>query len=305
MIVKDRKLYCKVIEAKNLYNEKTRHADTYCLISIENGETRRTPTVCNESDPFFGEELIFEENLPATLRKVTLNVYNALGAGATTGSVSSVDKLLGRASFPREWLEDGSVEEEQPFCPQWFVLMPPEPDSVVNGEVRLSVELRTEGGQKAYVVTIFAARDLSYLSPGVDPFLVLHLIPDPTALTTQRTQCIKETTSPIFNETFTFPITDIHPSQQLHVSMWDAAHQNAFLGHFTVDVTSVEPNVEGWPRWRSLLPKPRHMYTSKMTAAQKRASKGAEISNNTQKAKLFVQDMQSTVPVFADIAEAF
>ncbi|KAJ3052188.1 hypothetical protein HK097_006740 [Rhizophlyctis rosea] len=292
MIVKDRKLYCKVIEAKNLYSEKTRHADTYCTVSVENGETRRTPTVCNESDPFFGEELLFEENLPATLWRVNLNVFNAIGTGSGGGAAGGLDRLLGRVSFPREWLEDGAIEEEQ-----WFVLMPPDTESQPTGEVRLSVQLRVDESQqrqKTIVVTVFQARNLMYQSPGVDPFLVIHLIPDPQASTTQRTQCIKETTSPTFNETFVFPINDIHPNQQLHVSMWDAAHGNSFLGHFSLPITDLEPNEEGFPRWRSLLPKPRHMFHTKMSAKEKRRT--AEFTNNTQKAKIFVQDMQSTAP---------
>ncbi|KAJ3277461.1 hypothetical protein HK104_003273, partial [Borealophlyctis nickersoniae] len=290
MIVKDRKLYCKILEGKNLFPEKARHPDTYCTVSVEGGEERRTPTVFNETDPFFAEELVFDEHLPHDLWRVTLIVYHDVGAGAsggggsgggvgssstvrgagalallaagtssTTGArgtsfsgvtgplVSSLDKKLGRISFPRDWLEDGLLDEEQ-----WFVLMPPDPENCVSGEVRVGVSLQIDSEKrlKTFVVRIYAARNLrasvtggekkkTVISSSID-----EIGTDPTVETTQRTQCIKDTLNPTYNETLRFQVPQIHPNQELHVSVWDAQHVNAFLGHFSVNVADLEPEGE-------------------------------------------------------------
>ncbi|RKO93011.1 hypothetical protein BDK51DRAFT_28758 [Blyttiomyces helicus] len=262
-----------IIEAKNLFPEKSRHCDTFCSVSIESGEELRTPTVYNESSPFFGEELVFEENLPSELRRLTVTVWQDSAAG-----VAGWEKPIGRVSFPKEFLVEQLLEEEQ---------------------VRIGVRMEQDDSDKRFrkfIVTIFEAKNLcTPVSGGKrDPYIVCHLLPDPEATTSQRTQCIKETLNPTYNETLTFLVTENHPNQELHVSVWDAMHSNAFVGQFTISLDSMEPGSAIEPRWRGLLPMPARVIKARASKAEKRRTGDVDMDMSAlSRAKQLVRSIQS------------
>ncbi|KAI9007285.1 hypothetical protein BC832DRAFT_554878 [Gaertneriomyces semiglobifer] len=294
--VKDRLLYVKIIEARNLYSEKARHTDTFCSIAVEGGEERRTPTVFNNPNPYFSEELEFGDHLPADIQRLFLRVWQDNRSGGPPGG-HHADKMLGQVNFPRDLLEDGRFEEEQ-----WFLLQPPGVEHAVSGEVRVSVRLTIDDEHprhRKFVVTIYEVRHLNPGSRGTrDTYVVCHLLPDPEVKTTQKTQCIKDSVNPVFREELVFLVTEeeaSHEDLQLHVSVWDTISHEPFLGHFSIPLGDMVVGQKLDPLWRGLVSRP--AYFSKTTSIKDKRRSEADMV--LSKAKQFLKAMHSTVKEFA------
>ncbi|KNC99916.1 uncharacterized protein SPPG_05288 [Spizellomyces punctatus DAOM BR117] len=293
MIVKDRTLYVKLLEAKHLYPEKSRHTGTYCTVVVEGGEDRRTPTVYHDPSPFFGEELTFGDQLPAEIWRITLGVWQDTGHQPGGSGAKTTDKLLGKVIFPRELLEDGRFEEEQ-----WYRLMPPDLDNTIYGEVLIGVRYVADDADRKsnrLIVTVHEARNLSPGPGGTrDSHVICHLLPDPEAQTTEKTQCIKDSLNPVFHEDLTFQMKSLHPNQELHVSLWDTRSVDSFLGHLSIPLGDLDVGDHIEARWRGLLPRPAY-YAKHNPQKEKRRSE-SEIA--LSRAKHFLQSMQSTIKEF-------
>ncbi|KAJ3154841.1 hypothetical protein HDU86_004541 [Geranomyces michiganensis] len=79
----------------------------YCAVVVDGGEQRRTPTVHHEMNPFFGEELVFNDQLPSDMCRISVGLWQDLRTAGLP------DKLQGHIMFPRDLLEDGRFEDEQ------------------------------------------------------------------------------------------------------------------------------------------------------------------------------------------------
>ncbi|TPX62940.1 hypothetical protein PhCBS80983_g00191 [Powellomyces hirtus] len=285
MIVKDRTLYVKVLEAKNVFPDKGRHSDSFCSVSVEGGEERRTPTVHRDANPFFGEELVFNDQLPTDMGGISIGLWQDqkhAGSGGASGGGAAVggEKLLGRTMFPRDLLEDGRFEEEQ-----WYGLMHNESSQAAWGEAKLGMKLRAEQDAHhriRYTLTV-SVDEVRKFSPGPtgsrDVYVVLHILPDPEAISTQKTQVVRKSLNPVFNRDITFHLTPAYRTQELHVSVWDTRPSEPCLGHLLVPLDTLERNDKIDSRWRGLMPPPGLSESSLVEA----------------RAKSYIKTMQQTV----------
>lgn len=145
----DRIVKAKILEAKNIYGDKGSKSslvketttfllltfrqpiellDTYITAQLDNLPVKRTPTVCNDANPFFAEDCLFDA-IPPDFNSLTVSVWNDAGK----------EKPIGVATFSRTFLLESSAEEEQ-----WFALRPPD-DQVVTGSVKIRIARMTEG----------------------------------------------------------------------------------------------------------------------------------------------------------------
>ena len=103
-----------------------------------------------------------------------------------------------------------------------------------------------------------------------EPFVVLHLLPDPDAATGQQTKVAKVPYDPVFDEKFSLYARQSPPgsyiarsfstsaeSRELHVGIWDhnRSAEDEFLGHAIVDLAGLRPHRKE-DRWYTLLPRP-------------------------------------------------
>ncbi|KAI9102504.1 hypothetical protein DFS34DRAFT_591145 [Phlyctochytrium arcticum] len=285
------------------------HLSYLYRIGHSGGEERRTPTAYHDPSPFFGEEVVFGDQLPSELWRISVNFWQDIGRTTLGGGE---DKLLGKVVFPRDLLEDGKFEEEQ-----WFRLMPPDPNNNVYGEILIGYSLvpDSSGDYSAkLIVSVFEAKNLSPGQSGSrDTYIVCHLLPDPEATTTENTQCIKNSLNPAFNEDIIFHITELHPNEELHISVWDTKSSESFLGHISIPIGDLGVGTHSEPRWRTLLPRP-GLYHGAIIKKRKVPSKQvtfpapplndfkltqspekAETDVVLGKAKFFIKAMQSTV----------
>ncbi|KAJ3013975.1 hypothetical protein HKX48_005415 [Thoreauomyces humboldtii] len=294
MIVKDRTLYVKVLEAKHVFPDKGRHSDSYCSVAVEGGEERRTPTVYRDASPFFGEELVFSDQLPSDMGPITIGMWQDQRHANTAGTAAvGCDKSLGRVVFPSDLLEDGRFEDEQ-----WYSLVHSDPNQFSLGEVKLGLKLEAAAVKGKFTLTV-GIDEARNLKPGQagnrDVFVVMHLIPDPKAGTTQKTSAARSTLNPVYNLDFHFQVTDSYKEQELHVSLWDVKSQDSFLGHLSVPLNSLERNGRIDPRWRGLLPPT--VYFAKQIIKDK--SSMTESNTVDMRVKAFLLSMQAPVKELA------
>ncbi|KAJ3176506.1 hypothetical protein HDU87_005200 [Geranomyces variabilis] len=286
MIVKDRTLYVKVLEAKNVFPEKTKHADSYCSVVVEGGEQRRTPTVYHDTNPFFGEELVFSDQLPSDMCRISIGLWQDL---KQTGVP---DKPHGQIMFPRDMLEDGRFEDEQ-----WYSLAHNDNTIAAVGEIKLGMKLSGgNGGPNTLTVAVDEARNFSDGAKGPrDIYIVLHILPDPQALSTKRTRCLRGSTNKAFDLDIVMPLSSNYRTEELHVSLWDVRPGEPCLGHVSIPMDTLEHNEEITSRWRGLLPPPAS-FAKDLTSKEKGLPE-AEIVE--ARAKAFLRTMQSTTKEYS------
>ncbi|KAI8822960.1 uncharacterized protein EV422DRAFT_577310 [Fimicolochytrium jonesii] len=257
----DKTLHVKLMEAKNLFQEKSRHKDSYCTVTVEGGEKRWTPTVYHDSNPFFGEEIVFSDQLPVDVWRVTVEMWQDQKQQSHGGSHNALgpeasDRLLGRVLFPRELLEDGRFEEEQ-----WFALSTVDQDVATLGEIKFGMRFTPTGAKAGKLtVQVHEVRNISAGSGTRDMLAVLHVIPDEGATSTRATTCVRDSLNPVFDQEVAIQIQDISRDLHLHVSLWDArsAASEGFMGHVSMSLESVIGADGGslTARWMGLLPAP-------------------------------------------------
>ncbi|KAI9203776.1 uncharacterized protein BJ171DRAFT_132827 [Polychytrium aggregatum] len=226
----------------------------YCILQLDNrARTEVKTAVCwNTSLPFWSEEFIFEDL--DDLRKLSFVIWNSLK--------NMPDTPIAKLDLPRcHLLNDGD---------QWFSLMSNGSEGSAHGEIRLRSRyyppMPPERAVATVSVQVIAARNLAPQADAPRPFVTLHLLPDPSAESTQQTKTQPPTRDPVFSaETFIFPLKSSQPEQELHVSVWNEnlidSEMQCFLGHLTVPVAQIVEQTKesrsAWlDRWYPLLPRP-------------------------------------------------
>lgn len=175
-----------------------------------------------------------------------------------------------------------------------------ETEGSVTGEVILEL-MRSDGN---ITVTVqsgvnLVSRDVNGFS---DPYVVLHVLPDPGAVSTQATKVKKKTLNPKFDEKFIFKNAANVPNALLHVSVWDWDRftDDDFMGYTTFDLSKLE---EGQRKNVSLplLPKPAEIKdtdASVVAASDSQDTLSAKDKKNKKKemaikGRAFVMEMQA------------
>jgi hypothetical protein len=112
-----------------------------------------------------------------------------------------------------------------------------------------------------FSITVVRCKDLAKntnAKDDINPFVVLHMLPDSEAITTQHTHTQPKSSNPNFSEMFFFTTNANQESykRELHVSVWnqDQSVQNAtpsFLGHCTIPLGPIMTK-KTVNRWYSL-----------------------------------------------------
>ncbi|KAJ3298345.1 hypothetical protein HK104_010810, partial [Borealophlyctis nickersoniae] len=237
---------CKHFELGGDKKQREGTCDPYVVCRIDNRtkDERRTTTVWNSAAPFWAEEFAFDD--VQRFRELNVIVWNDNKQGPP--------QPLGKVVFPRRYLHG---EDEQ-----WYnVSETADNDGTVSGDLRVRIKYypaKEEGAASAFAVRVVAARGLA-TDDSSETFVVLHLLPDPQAQTTQQTRLQPASADPVFGETFIFTVPMLEPDQEMHFSIWNnsktSMEQGMFLGHCSVPLTEVVMNGR-LDRWFSLLPQP-------------------------------------------------
>jgi hypothetical protein len=136
--------------------------------------------------------------------------------------------------------------------------------NLVSGSIQIRIKHFPPKPQRkvhGFSITIVKCKDLAQntnAKDDINPFVVLHMLPDPEAVTTQHTHTQTKSSNPTFAEMFFFTTNTNAESYQreLHVSVWsqDQSVQNTapvFLGYCTVPLGPTM-NKKRINRWYSL-----------------------------------------------------
>jgi hypothetical protein len=136
----NRKLFCKVIEGKNMAIGKRSNSshprvsrlnhvetcDPFAIVKLDKKELR-TPVVSNNANPFWAEDFCFEDvNDDFNQLTVTLR--------SRGDDEDDPDVPIGQVTFPRAALISGQLDDDQ-----WFALSPYDIECNVSGELRIKI----------------------------------------------------------------------------------------------------------------------------------------------------------------------
>ncbi|KAJ3268157.1 hypothetical protein HDV01_003370 [Terramyces sp. JEL0728] len=234
----------------------------------------------------------------------TVRLDNQSANQMATQSIACTESLFWAEDFSFEnqigfkdikfiiWLEDrtkGLCE----VSPIGKVHFPPKPKRKVHG----------------FAVLIKKGKDLMKkgLSGGPsdlpNPYVVLHMFPDPEAITTQHTHFQPRTRDPSYSETFFFTCNanqDVY-SKEIHCSVWSQEGLNEvvppnFIGHVTIPLAPVVAKKQT-NRWYSL--NPLDLETELPNKASKNRKKSITEGEKRSRPREFVKnlhDKEKTVP---------
>ena len=248
-IRKESTLQCKLSEARNLGTEKSGKlsSDVYCSIefypsnSSSNDQTPKFRTALQtSSNPYIGEMFNFEDDtLPPYFAALDVLVWKV---------DAPHDKLIGELSLSANLLSKNYFNDEQ-----WFMVRPVgsegrEKRAGLHGNISVSIacEPSAEDVHKlTYKITVISGHNLipCDLNGKADPYVVLHMLPDPKALSTKYTRIVLATLNPQFNESFVFTAKEHDPETMLHLSVWDwdKITEDDFMGHASIPLMDIKP----------------------------------------------------------------
>lgn len=242
------RLCCKIIEGRNFIDlpaaldAQTSTRTIYCVLKLDDEkETEVSTQQTLIENPFWSEELFLD--IPHGFLNGHFTVYIV----DTNKKVVGTPFALGKAVIPKKLFKD--TEE-------WYVLRDSSYDKVF-GTVQLLIKHypprppRTSHGFQVIVLSCKGLSNRSAMS-NLNPFVVLHLFPDPNAYSTQKTQP-RYSNDPIYNEKFYFtcsnPAIDAEESnpylKSLNVAVWSQedgeteSKSCVFLGNVTIPLSNV------------------------------------------------------------------
>ncbi|KAJ3359166.1 hypothetical protein HDU91_004993, partial [Kappamyces sp. JEL0680] len=254
----------KVSEAKYLEIPKNglpRHAhsaeippDYYCVGRLDNLVATQfvSQTVANTENPFWADDFKFESKIG--FGDVKFLVWGETKVGAETSSFP-----VGKVVIPRNSLK--STEE------QWYMLMDASLDAKVNGSIEVIIKHfppKMPRKVHGFSVNIIRGRNMTDCTNEQDLpncYAVLHLLPDPEAVTSQHTHIQLKTNEPTFSETFFFTC-QANPEaykKRIHIALWNQdqtieSGTPTFLGHCCIPLGPVitKKTVHRWYSLRTL-----------------------------------------------------
>ncbi|KAK3101636.1 hypothetical protein FSP39_005068 [Pinctada imbricata] len=227
-------LLVKVIKCRELRSKdmRSKMSDPYVKLSLmpENAEIggKRTAVVKQSNSPVFDEIFAFplKESELVDL-KMLVQVMDA--------------DILGRDDFLGETIVNLNTIKfrEDPFHTEWYTLNM-ETDFGISGE--LEVTVRYEVPQSLFV-TVHRASGLSARDAGktADPFVKLTI---PGTATVFKSQVIKDTLDPAWEETFEFQVAEEEINSRyiiFHVVDEDTFSSNDSLGQVIINLSTFNP----------------------------------------------------------------
>jgi Ca2+-dependent lipid-binding protein len=168
--------------------------DAFTTVTLDSKE-ERTPVIFNNVNPFWAEELAFED-LESDFKRLSVVVWNR------SDEEERPDQPCGQVLFPKALIASGQLEEEQ-----WFSLSPLDPENSVSGDIRLKISYfppKNDIKTHTFAVNVVSGRNLVPRGDNnmSNPYVVLHLLPDLRVKSTQLTKTEKNILDPVYNENF-------------------------------------------------------------------------------------------------------
>ena len=158
---------------------------------------------------------------------------------------------IGKTLIPRGALSNHSLPE------QWYMLQDAQLDDRVSGKIQLAISYHQDESlfKNVFTVKVVKAKDLACNGPD-EPncYVAMHLLPDPIAMSCQKSTIQSTSNSPVFSETFTFSCGSGEKEDGLilHCSVWDdnfsSDASKSFLGHVCIPLAPVmqKKSVNRW-----------------------------------------------------------
>ncbi|CAH1118062.1 unnamed protein product [Phaedon cochleariae] len=236
----EERLKIKIGEAKNLQSRlhgSATHRDVYCTLSLDQEEIFRTSTVYQSLSPFFGEEFQFE--VPRDFRFISVYVFDR-------DKHLKQDKILGKVAIKREQLASYNNKDH------WFPMKAVDADSEVQGKANIEIRFEAEANAtRRLLVRVVQCLDLTLKNGACDPYALVCVTYTNGKRISKRTKVRKKTTSPQFDEIFTFfnsegrDIMCESDSEicELHMSIWHdtpGISDDVFLGEVRVQLRGMQ-----------------------------------------------------------------
>ncbi|KAI8906859.1 Rho GTPase activation protein [Gorgonomyces haynaldii] len=259
----------KIFEAKHLQSEGMETA--VCICRLDNNADTECRSVSSSIDnPFWAEPFSFDVSQGFGQIKFVI-----------CGQREEDTKPIGKLTFTPDDIYANFTEEA------WFALRPAEMEqSLSSGKLLIQITRDTIEDTHVIAVRVLRGRQL-FRDPASAPntFVVLHLLPDPEALSTQTTRTVQANPNPEYGETFLFAFK---PSEQrfleLFVSVWDAALTQydvpLQIGHVKIPLKRIGQR-ETFAKWYDIDPPIAEPQTEKKVKSRRRTM----ASNDEDKGK--------------------
>nr|CAI5844236.1 unnamed protein product [Callosobruchus analis] len=197
----EERLKIKIGEAKNLQprvHGSATQRDVFCTLSLDQEEIFRTCTVYQTLSPFFGEEFQFE--VPRNFRFISIYVFDR-------DRHLKQNKVLGKVAIRREQLSSYNNKDH------WFPIKAVDADSEVQGKANIQIKFEPDinknkpcsfNSPRKLIVQVVQCLDLTLKNGACDPYALVTVMYTNGKRISKRTKVRKKTTSPQFDEVFTF-----------------------------------------------------------------------------------------------------
>lgn len=198
--------------------------------------TQPTPTLSPRVEPLMDSRPL--EDLPGRLVKSGRSTSNL----AISGSLLNLNHKEATPSIASDISNPSTVQDLQRTMQQ--LQNGASPGFAPLGEIRLTI--RHSPQRNKLIVVVHSCRNLiSSSESGSDPYVRLYLLPDKRRSGRRKTNTIKKTVNPVYDQTFEFSVSLV----ELHRRILDVAVKNGggilskhrgLLGKVLVDLTSEE-----------------------------------------------------------------
>ena len=236
----------KLTEVKDVINPKTKshliddQADLHACLMIDNNPDLRFQTApLTSAFPMWAED--FEFYLKHGFREIEVVVWGNIHS---VSSLSSTDVFGNTVPIGKVFISKNAIKSNEET---WYSLRDASLESKVSGKVNLKIEHFPPNLQRkihGFSVTVLKAADLYTAgSVSINPFVVLHMVPDLDALTAETTSVKPATSNPVYSEAFFFSCDENHDPKLkvLFCSVWDKTAQGDinFLGLCEIPLAQV------------------------------------------------------------------
>lgn len=154
---------------------------------------------------------------------------------------------IGKVTIPFSSLPKGGSDEK------WYVLQDSSLETKISGKLQVSIEYM-RSMKSGFSVSIIQGKDIGIFHKDISPFVVLHLLPDKLAKSTEIGRVV-EGNDPLFSEGFFFPVNQDSTVHELHISVWNETKDKKhplFLGQIYIPLAPIMHHKPVKDKWYSL-----------------------------------------------------